>query len=207
MSRVAFWTLSLLAFCVGLYGLAYFTGLPFRIPGPSAAHFFEYRHLLYGHVLGGGVSLLTGPWQFSAALRRKRPQLHRTLGYIYCFAVLGGGIFGLAMAFFSMAGWVTHLGFGFLALAWMFATVQAVRFARAGNFPRHQMWMIRSFALSLAAVSLRIYLPLLIWQLGFDTGYRVVSWLCWVPNLAAAEWIVANKVPGSGKLQSTFAAQ
>lgn len=54
--------------------------------------------------------------------------------------------------------------------------------------------MIRSYALTLAAVTLRIYLPLS--QLAgvpFGDAYQVISWLCWVPNLVVAEWVVLRR--------------
>jgi hypothetical protein len=42
-----------------------------------------------------------------------------------------------------------------------------------------------------AAVTLRIELPLLVMAFGdFTPAYRVVSWLCWVPNLLWAEWYI-----------------
>lgn len=48
--------------------------------------------------------------------------------------------------------------------------------------------MIRSFALTLAAVTLRLYLILLEFlPVEFDDGYRAISFLCWVPN-----WIIAE---------------
>ena len=54
----------------------------------------------------------------------------------------------------------------------------------------HRRWMIRSYALTAAAITLRLYLPLLS-HLGipFDMSYPVVAWLCWVPNLLFAEWL------------------
>ncbi len=41
-----------------------------------------------------------------------------------------------------------------------------------------------------AAIMLRLWLPLmLISGVPFATGYRIVAWLCWVPNLLVAEGI------------------
>jgi hypothetical protein len=52
--------------------------------------------------------------------------------------------------------------------------------------------MIRSYALTFAAVTLRIWLPL--FQNGFGmefiSAYVIIAWLCWVPNLLWAEWYV-----------------
>ncbi len=48
--------------------------------------------------------------------------------------------------------------------------------------------MIRSFALTLAAVTLRLYRPLSsLLPVAYDDAYRAISFLCWVPNLIAAE--------------------
>jgi hypothetical protein len=53
--------------------------------------------------------------------------------------------------------------------------------------------MIRSYALCLAAVTLRIYIPVgLAAGIDYSTSYPAIAWLCWVPNLLAAEWIVAR---------------
>ncbi|MEQ9003518.1 MAG: DUF2306 domain-containing protein, partial [Pseudomonadales bacterium] len=54
----------------------------------------------------------------------------------------------------------------------------------------HRRWMVRNFALTFAAVTLRLELGLLTGALGwsFDHAYLTVAWLCWVPNLVVAEW-------------------
>ena len=59
--------------------------------------------------------------------------------------------------------------------------------ARA-RFDEHLRWMIRSFALTFAAVTLRLYLPFPpMMGFTFVEGYRAIAWLAWVPNLIAAE--------------------
>ena len=53
--------------------------------------------------------------------------------------------------------------------------------------------MIRSFALTLAAVTLRIYMPIGVTlnQGEFTLPYTIIAWACWVPNLITAEIILA----------------
>ena len=87
---------------------------------------------------------------------------------------------------------VTHLGFGGLGVCWLATTILAVRSILRLDIPAHRRWMYRSYALTLAAVTLRIYLPLsLALGIGFEDAYRVVSWLCWVPNLVIVEaWLL-----------------
>ena len=51
--------------------------------------------------------------------------------------------------------------------------------------------MLRSYALTLAAVTLRLYMPAFaIAGVGFDAAYPLIAWLCWVPNLVVVEWLV-----------------
>jgi hypothetical protein len=52
--------------------------------------------------------------------------------------------------------------------------------------------MLRSYALIFAAVTLRIWLPLLIMAYGgqFLPAYRWVAWISWVPNALFAEWTI-----------------
>lgn len=51
--------------------------------------------------------------------------------------------------------------------------------------------MVYSFSACCAAVTLRLWLPLLLGglRLDFDFAYPIVAWLCWVPNLLVAHSI------------------
>ena len=56
--------------------------------------------------------------------------------------------------------------------------------------------MIRSFALTFAAVMLRIYVPLAYMAgLPVELSYQVIAWLCWVPNLVVAVWMTRSRLP------------
>jgi uncharacterized membrane protein len=140
------------------------------------------------HFAGGGIAMALGPFQFRAAQRARRPALHRWMGRVYVVAILLGGTAGLLLAPLSQGGVVAHMGFGLLALAWLGSTTSAFLAIRRGETLVHQRWMIRSFALTLAAVTLRIYLPVSM-AIGapFDVAYPIIAWACWVPNLLVAE--------------------
>jgi hypothetical protein len=115
------------------------------------------------------------------------------MGRTYVFACLTGGAAGLVLASRTTAGPIASLGFGALAVLLIGFTSQAWRMALAGRFVEHRRWMIRSFALILAAVTLRIYLPIVaIAHLPWLESYRAISFLCWVPNLIAAELYLAR---------------
>lgn len=205
MTRLAWWTTAVLSGVIALYGLAVLLvpgfGPPFvaglRVSAPVA---------LWSHVGGSLIALVLGPLQLNGWLRNRALQFHRWTGRTYVIAVLVGGSGGLRLALTSQEGIVTHLGFGALALAWLLATIQGYRAIRGGDEIVHRAWMIRSFALTFAAVMLRIILPLeLASGVPFAVAYKIVSWACWIPNLVIAEWIV--HAPGSRERTSIAALE
>ncbi len=146
------------------------------------------------HIFLGGLTLLVGWSQFSKKLRTARLSLHRTLGKIYLISAFISGVSGLYIAFFATGGLVAQWGFGFLAVSWLSTTFMAYSKIKALDIVSHQQWMTRSYALAFAAVMLRVYLPFMQAGLGmeFIDAYRIVAWICWVPNLLVAEWIIRS---------------
>jgi uncharacterized membrane protein YozB (DUF420 family) len=73
---------------------------------------------------------------------------------------------------------------------WLFTGTKAFLCIRRGAVAEHRRWMVRNFSLTLAAVTLRIYLPSsMVLGIPFDIAYPFIAWLCWVPNLLLAEWL------------------
>jgi uncharacterized membrane protein len=159
------------------------------------------------HLVGGLVALAVGAWQMNARLRARVIELHRWMGRTYVIAVLIGGLGALRMAVVSLEGWVTHLGFGLLALLWLFTTASGYIAIRSHEEARHRRWMIRSYSLTLAAVTLRIYLPVsLALGVPFANAYQAISWLCWAPNIILAEWLLRRtQAPIPAVASDTFA--
>jgi uncharacterized membrane protein len=160
-------------------------------PAPMKLSYAAHRFALLTHVFAALLALLLGPLQFWDRLRQQRRSLHRWMGRIYLgVGVLVGGLSGLYMAQFAYGGLVTQFGFGLLAVAWLYTGFEAYRAIRAGAVQQHRAWMVRNFSLTLAAVSLRVYLPLsMMAGVEFTAAYTVISWLCWVPNLLLAEMV------------------
>jgi hypothetical protein len=107
--------------------------------------------------------------------------------------VVVGGLSGLYMAVFAFGGVVAKLGFACLAVGWLYTGLRAYQAIRRGAVQEHCTWMVRNVALTLAAVTLRIYLPSsMIAAIPFEVAYPVIAWLCWVPNLVVAELFFAR---------------
>lgn len=194
MARRGAWGLmTVLATLVAAYA---FTAI--ALPGfrpPFIADLFAEKALrMLLHLAPGGIAIVTGALQFNTRLRFGAPHIHRVLGRVYVVAALMGGVAGGMLAPSSTGGVTGHLGFGLLAVLWVGSTLLAWTGARARDFTAHRAWMIRSYALCLAAVTLRLYLPLSgAMGIPFEEAYPAIAWLCWVPNLLVVEWIV---IPG-----------
>lgn len=192
MKAFARWMILLLSLGVTGYGpFAYLLVEPGSTVHPDMkAAYAAHPVRIVTHVVFSTVALLVGPLQFFPALRARR-RLHRALGYVYFTGVIGGGIAGFCTAFIAYGGLVSTFGFGLLALAWLWTGLAALQAARRRDFATHERWAVRSFALTFAAVTLRIYLSSF-FSLGlrFEDFYPVIAWLCWVPNLLFVEWFL-----------------
>ena len=182
----------MLSFAIAIYALAYVVRGEKMFFGDVGAGFRERPWGIWTHAFVAMFALAVGPWQFRETLRQRRLRLHRTMGKVYVVAALATGLTGLYMAVHSFGGLTTHLGFGLLATGVLVTTSVAYLRIRKRDTVTHREWMIRSFALIFAAVTLRILLPLLItaYQGDFPPAYRWVAWLCWVPNVIWAEWYI-----------------
>ncbi|HLF79539.1 MAG TPA: DUF2306 domain-containing protein [Dehalococcoidia bacterium] len=145
------------------------------------------------HISGMVLALALGPFQFLRSFRAKHLRLHRTTGKVYLVGATIGALGGLYMSFYSVAEVASGLGFGLLAIAVLIATTRAYLLIREGRVEEHREWMTRSFALILAAVTLRIYVPLLEIGLSEYDAFAVVAWLCWIPNLVVAQWLIRSQ--------------
>lgn len=191
---------ALLSIGVALVSSRYLTSGAFPAPNVIANPFAD--PWLVGHVGGAATALLIGAFQFLPRVRARMPAVHRWLGRIYVLGCTIGSIAGLILALGSTAGPVATAGFGLLALLWGPATLYGWQLARRRRFAEHRRWMIRSWSLTFAAVTLRLYLPLApALGLDFFTAYRAIAWACWVPNLLVAElWLRTGPLQVSAAL-------
>ena len=151
-------SLGVVGYAVAVYG---FNPLGAAVHPDMRAGFESHDHLaLYAHVFASAFALALGPFQFRARLRSSQPALHRWSGRLYLgLGVLVGGSAALFVAFNAFGGTVARAGFACLAVAWLVSGLKAYQAIRARDVASHRRWMVRNFALTFAAVTLRLWPP------------------------------------------------
>jgi uncharacterized membrane protein len=148
-------------------------------------------YVLYVHIVTAMLALIIGPFQIFMKQSKERRRQHRLLGYVYIISITISGIVSVYLSLFATGGWIAGLGFILLDVLWMATTFTALRKIMVKDIQAHKAWMLRSYALTFAAVTLRIWLAPLVLLFGdFEAGYRVVAWVCWIPNLLVIEAVI-----------------
>jgi uncharacterized membrane protein len=207
-SRAALWLALLLpATLIGAYALRYVSGDPALLPYELRVNMLHDPVSFVLHTTFGGLALLLGPWQFAAGLRRRRPAVHRAMGRCYIGCCLISGIAAYPVALGTVAGPIASTGFAALATAWLMATLLALRAIRGGRVDGHRRWMIRSYALTLTAVTFRCLLlvPMIFGRLDFMQAYRFSTWAGWLCNLLLAEVWLRVAMPTRAQLMGVGA--
>jgi uncharacterized membrane protein len=140
------------------------------------------------HIFSGAIAIMVGWLQFNRNLLAKRPKWHRALGKVYVVTALICGLSGIYIGFHATGGPIAATGFISVGAIYFYTTLQAYLAIKNKQIARHQTMMMYSYAACLAAVTLRLYVPLLTHYLGdYLQAYRIVAWLSWVPNLLVAK--------------------
>lgn len=152
-----------------------------------------WRTVFYVHVFTCFVCLFAGLTQFSKWLLKERPGLHRLLGKIYAFNIIFINVpMGLVLALYANGGLPGKLAFTTLDILWLFSTLLAIVWIRRGDVQKHGEYMIRSYALTLSALTLRLWKLVFVHLTSLDlsTIYIVDAWLGFTLNLLIAEIII-----------------
>ena len=152
-----------------------------------------YLPVFYTHVYASMFCLLAGFTQFNRKILARQQQLHRAMGYTYVITVLLlSAPTGFVMGLHANGGMIAIGFFVTLAALWWWFTFKALHAARQKDFASHRNFMIRSYALALSAITLRMWKVVLVYffQPAPMDVYVVISGLGWVPNLMIAELII-----------------
>lgn len=188
------------AIAIGLYAVPpYMTFSPQDSRIPLNQLFASHLPWLFLHALPSGIALLIGPFQFLPAIRNRWPKAHRQLGRLYLLCVLAGSCAAISATVMTTAGFHAQMGFGLLVVCWLFSGWQAYRAARQGRIRDHRVWMIRNYALTFAAVLLRVYLLAgiglmqFVPSISFDELYVATIWGSIATSVLVADWFIVTR--------------
>ena len=153
--------------------------------------FWGVKWWLFGHVVGGILALLVGPFQFWKGLRRKNLKLHRNLGKVYIISILIAATCSTVLSWTSAIAihWTWAISLQTLALAWFMTVIIAFLKIKRKEIVSHQQWMVRSYVVTFGFVMFRILMDLPIVQSAgnfIETG-PTMGWLAWVIPLMIVE--------------------
>ncbi|WP_315052957.1 DUF2306 domain-containing protein [Chryseobacterium indoltheticum] len=155
----------------------------------------EYLWFFYTHVYTSIFVLLAG---FLAILRKdfQLKNFHINAGKIYIFLILlFAAPSGIYMGIFANGGFLSKISFVILGSLWWFSTFKAYQLARQKKFKEHKQWMWRSFALTISALTLRIWKVIIVYLFHPNPMdvYQIIAWLGWVPNILLIEYLITKK--------------
>ena len=159
--------------------------------------YWPYKYLLIGHVGGGILALVIGPFQFSSSFRNKYLSIHRLIGKVYIIAILIGSFCAVTLAFTVAMDvhWTWALSLIGLAFPWTICVLMAFRSIRLRRITTHREWMTRSYVVTFAFITFRILNDYIMADMGtFIERGPTAIWISWsVPLLVAEVFIQWNK--------------
>jgi uncharacterized membrane protein len=156
-------------------------------------HILSWKIAFYIHVFSSLFTLCAGFTQFSSFVLKHHKNLHRLVGKIYAYDILLINFpAGLIMAFYANGELPSKIAFIILDCLWFFFTLKAVIAIKAKDIKTHKRFMIRSYALTCSAITLRLWKIVLSNTFDIDpqTLYMIDAWMGFVPNLLFAEWLI-----------------
>lgn len=157
-------------------------------------HLKYWRVSFYIHVFTSPVAIISGLFQFNRWILKNHARIHRISGYAYILTVIFiTGPAAFIMSLWANGGRIAQLSFVLLSILWILFTYLAYHHVKKGSIDRHAKWMLRSYALTLSAVTLRFYAYLFDvfnLDLGPKETYILLAYIAWIPNLLIAEILI-----------------
>jgi len=164
------------------------------------------------HIFFATIALLTGFLQLNARIRKEKPKLHRIIGKVYISSVLISGLLAFVIILY-IDNFAKATSFVALTIIWIFTTVKGYVTAKQRKYSEHRKWMIRSFGVTLVAVSGRLTVPILLLAYYLLNGFslpggreqmieevlNVNIWVGLIINVIIIEWVILNKKTNENK--------
>jgi len=185
--------LSAIPLTAGTLRLVQLAGGPAIIPADH--RFAGFALPLVVHILGATVFALVGAFQFVPRFRRRHPGWHRRAGRVLTVAglMVAGSALWMTLFYVPQPGtghllYVLRLGFGSAMAGCLVLGFTAIR---RRDIAAHQAWMMRAYAIALAAGTQAFTIG--IGGAIFGTGViqtDLATGAGWVINLCVAEWAI-----------------
>jgi hypothetical protein len=154
-----------------------------------------YKACFYIHIFAGMLCITTALIQFSRYILKKSKAIHRWSGKIYVFVVLFlGAPTGLYMSFFAKGSFWERALFMFMAIFWFITTFNGLKVIHKKNVLAHKIWMMRSYAMAMTAVTFRVY-HIVFYLVGWGhlENYEISLWISVIGNMLFAEYFIYRK--------------
>lgn len=168
--------------------------------GTKPDEVLDKRHFMiafYVHITSSLVVMLLGVGQFFPWLTRRYRAFHRLSGRMYAIGILLlAAPSGLVLAAYANGGLPSQVGFSLQCIVWWSVTLAGWYEIRQKRYVAHANMMIRSYAVTLAAMSLRTESYAMYYWFGTKPleTYLTVTWLSWVGNLLLAELLIYAEI-------------
>lgn len=162
---------------------------------PAWTHYDPFKWWLLPHGLAGACALVLAPMQFAEGLRRRHTTLHRTLGTLYVIGVFILAPLGLFIQHLDEAQGAARsftVETMIQSSALMITTGFGLYFALRRQFTYHRQWMIRSYAVALTFLEIRVILGVFSLDNPFDWHVlETVVWCCTASSVLVGD--IANQ--------------
>jgi uncharacterized membrane protein len=166
---------------------------------PDNARFVTMPAPVIIHIISVTFYSVMGAFQFHPGLRRRRPRWHRISGRILVPMGIAAALSGLWMNLvYALPAdsygplWVARWVFG---LGMVAAIVIAFRAVLRRDFRAHRAWMIRAYAIAVAAgtqvITSLVWFMIIGESAASTTTVPLIAG--WVVNLLIAEWIIRRR--------------
>jgi hypothetical protein len=166
---------------------------------PENARFFASPLPVVLHIVGAGLYLVLGAFQFVPAIRRRAPGWHRRVGRVLVGAGIMAALAGLWMTqFYPLPPTDGALLYGFRLVfgsAMIASIVIGFVAIRRREIARNRAWMMRGYAIGLGAGTQAFVLlttQLVAGDPSVD-GRALLMGAAWALNLAVAEWLIGGR--------------
>lgn len=153
----------------------------------------HYKWSFFLHIFSSLWLLGAGLTQFSAFILHKKPVIHRWTGRIYVFIIIFiSAPAALVMSLYANGGAIAIVSFTILSILWWYFTLISYLAMRKGDIKTHAAFMIRGYALTLSAITLRLMQVFLASFTNLDSefSYTLIAFPSWLLNLGIAEYII-----------------